>query len=294
MLASGRRRKRLLYAAGNHAVCSADERCTRLVCGAGEPPARWAFGGTGRCSKRPASQRGGSDSSWNRSGAGRRVAVSSRWSGRRCGGVVDVADVAVMVLLMALSCYALPSMSERQRGRRSTTMLASGRRRKRLLYAAGNHAVCSADERCTRLVCGAGEPPARWAFGGTGRCSKRPASQRGGSDSSWNRSGAGRRVAVSSRWSGRCTAAAASGGPSSAAPDGGAWCRASRRSSGWSRRCAAAASSSGSGVAREVERGVGHRVVIGWRIAAVAHRDAARRRPSPLRHVLLMVVRAAC
>ena len=176
----------------------------------------------------------------------------------------------------------------------STTMLASGRRRKRLLYAAGNHAVCSADERCTRLVCGAGEPPARWAFGGTGRCSKRPASQRGGSDSSWNRSGAGRRVAVSSRWSGRCTAAAASGGPSSAAPDGGAWCRASRRSSGWSRRCAAAASSSGSGVAREVERGVGHRVVIGWRIAAVAHRDAARRRPSPLRHVLLMVVRAAC
>ena len=140
-------------------------------------------------------------------------------------------------------------------------MLASGRRRKR--PAAGNHAVCSADERCTRLVCGAGEPPARWAFGGTGRCSKRPASQRGGSDSSWNRSGAGRRVAVSSRWSGRCTAAAASGGPSSAAPDGGAWCRASRRSSGWSRRCAAAASSSGSGVAREVERGVGHRVESG-------------------------------
>ena len=61
-------------------------------------------------------------------------------------------------------------------------MLASGRRRKRPAAA-----VCSADERCTRLVCGAGEPPARWAFGGTGRCSKRPASQRGGSDSSWMR-----------------------------------------------------------------------------------------------------------
>ena len=51
MLASGRRRKRPAAA-----VCSADERCTRLAC--------------------------------------------------RCGGVVDVADVAVMVLLVALSCTA--------------------------------------------------------------------------------------------------------------------------------------------------------------------------------------------